>query len=103
MRNKQLKIAEPVQNECEVSLAMTAVLWPKALAKGASVKELSLRARLPLRGLYTEETGDDMIRPLCSGSYGRCPIGVLCPLASMVLEFVAVSLAKPGSNHGYPV
>ena len=36
--NKQLKIAEPVQNEREVSLAMTAVLWPKAEPKGDSVK-----------------------------------------------------------------
>lgn len=63
----------------------------------------SLRARLPLRGLYTEETGGDMIRPLCSGSYNRQSSGVLCPFASMVLESVAVSLAKLGFDHGYPV
>ena len=56
---------------------------------------VSLRARHPLRGLYTEETEFDMIRLLRSGSYDRYPIGVTCPFASMVLEFVAVSLAKP--------
>jgi hypothetical protein len=36
-----------------------------------------------------------MIWLLRSGSYDRYPIGVSCPFASMVLEFVAVSLAKP--------
>jgi len=64
---------------------------------------LSLRARLPLRGLYTKETGGDMLQPLCSGSYNRLSSGVSCPFASMVLESVAVSLAKPGFDHGYPV
>ena len=37
LKEKKWKIAEPVQNECEVSLAMTAVLRPKAVAKGDSI------------------------------------------------------------------
>lgn len=52
--NKQMKIAEPVQNECEVSLAMMAVLWPKAGIKALPIKLVVIASAARQSSIFRE-------------------------------------------------